>query len=124
MVQGRAVLSGRCTCQCRKKIPSGRGVISNYPIMHRWNRFFLFFLAAMLVGTAVIGQNDPYFSFGNVQMEDFHPSSPAIDSDVSVVVLQDVGKAVVEGNSGGWSVKYTRYHRLLIRNKNGFEAAK
>lgn len=47
-----------------------------------------------------------------------------IDSNVNVVVLEDIGKTALEGHMGGWQVKFMRYRRLLIRNDKGFDAAK
>jgi hypothetical protein len=59
-----------------------------------------------------------------VRPADFHPMSPVVDSNANVVVLRDSGSADLEGGFVGWQVSQTRYRRLLIRNKNGFDAAK
>jgi hypothetical protein len=59
-----------------------------------------------------------------VTAADFHPSSPVIDSNVNVVVLRDSGTATLESYFSQWRIRQTRYRRLLIRNKNGFGAAK
>ena len=70
------------------------------------------------------GQDSLYAEFGKILPADFHPSSPVVDSDADVVILQDVGRTELEGRPEGWKVKYMHYRRLLIRNKNGFDAAK
>jgi hypothetical protein len=62
--------------------------------------------------------------YGRVSAGIFHPISHLIDSNVNVVVLEDVGKTELQGYFFGWRVKFMRYRRLLIRNKKGFEAAK
>jgi hypothetical protein len=59
-----------------------------------------------------------------VRPADFHPLSPVVDSNANVVVLRDSGSADLEGGFAGWQVRQKRYRRLLIRNKNGFDAAK
>jgi Domain of Unknown Function with PDB structure (DUF3857) len=59
-----------------------------------------------------------------VRPADFHPMSPVVDSNANVVVLRDSGSADLEGGFVGWQVTQKRYRRLLIRNKNGFDAAK
>ena len=62
---------------------------------------------------------------GHVLPEDFHPTSPVIDSNADVVVLSDVGHAELVGVPlFGWQVEYTRYRRLLIRDQKGVDAAK
>ncbi len=63
-------------------------------------------------------------AYSLVKAADFHPSSPIIDSNANVVVLRDSGSADLFGFYGGWQLMQTRYRRLLIRNKNGFDAAK
>lgn len=62
--------------------------------------------------------------YSEVRVADFHPSSPAIDSNANVIVLRDSGSADLQGTFEGWQVMQIRYHRILIRNKNGFDAAK
>jgi len=79
---------------------------------------------AVWMTLAGYGQAGADTLISEVTPADFHPSSPAIDSNANVVVLRDSGSADLEGYFGGWGVKQVRYRRLLIRNKNGFDAAK
>jgi len=93
-------------------------------------RYLLLFLATSLAFESsgqtlmVIGGIGPDTLISQVQPADFQPTSPVIDSNVNVVVLRDSGSAELQGRFYGWRIKYVRYRRLLIRNKNGFDAAK
>jgi hypothetical protein len=89
------------------------------------NRYALLFLLTLLHGLSGSCQDSVSTGFGHVLPEDFHPSSPVIDSNTDVVVLSDVGHAELMGVPFvGWRVYYTRYRRLLIRNQKGIDAAK
>jgi len=68
--------------------------------------------------------NTVYPDLGSVRIEDFHPSISGTDSNAAALVLEDIGKTELEGYERGWRVKFMRYRRILIRNKNGFDAAK
>src|SRR5580700_6030514 len=91
--------------------------------MYRKTHYFLLFIGLCIVLTGY-GQAGPDTLISEVTPADFHPSSPVIDSNVNVVILRDSGRADLESYFGDWRVKQTRYRRLLIRNRNGFEAAK
>jgi Domain of Unknown Function with PDB structure (DUF3857) len=91
--------------------------------MYRWIRI-LILQAGVLAGGVAFGQDSVYFEFGKILPEDFHPSSSVVDSGADVVILQDVGRTVLEGHPEGWKVKYMHYRKLLIRNRKGFDAAK
>ncbi len=81
-------------------------------------------LAGLLIARMSYGQLLQDNLPGEVRLADFHPSSPVIDSNTNVVVLRDSGSVDVERTYSSWRVRQTRYCRLLIRNKNGFDAAK
>lgn len=70
------------------------------------------------------GQYSLYPDFGKVGPQDFRISSPVVDSNANVVVLEDVGKTQLEGYDRGWRVGHLRYRRLLIRNRKGMDAAR
>jgi hypothetical protein len=89
--------------------------------MFKINQYLLLLLATFFVILAH-GQTDTLIS--EVQPADFHPSSPVIDSNSNVVVIRDSGTAEMLGKFYGWRIKQTRYRRVLIRNKNGFDATK
>src|ERR1700753_3119542 len=89
------------------------------------NRILLLLSLAIFCHSSVHCQDSVLAGFGRVLPEDFHPSSPVIDSSAEVVVLSDVGDAELVGDAFfGWRVKYTRYRKMLIRNKEGVKAAK
>jgi hypothetical protein len=86
-----------------------------------------FFLLQLLMAgdSAVLGQNmisDSLLS--EVKPAEFHPNSALMDSSTDVLVLEDIGSTVLEGYFAGWRVKFQKHRKLLIRNKNGFDAAK
>jgi hypothetical protein len=82
----------------------------------------LFF--GLLISFDGYSQVSPDTLISEVQPADFQPSSPVIDSNANVVVLRDSGSAELMGKFYGWRIKQIHYRRLLIRNKNGFGAAK
>ena len=82
----------------------------------------LVFLYSVTGMVPVFSQDSTLTDLGHVVPADFHPSSPVIDTSADVVVLEDLGNTDLQGNGGGWRVKYTRYCRLLIRSKRGFDA--
>ncbi len=91
--------------------------------MNKWRRC-LILLMVVLGPVGLFGQDNPRSNWGNVFPEDFRPNSPVVDSNSAVVVLVDAGRAEMVGSYTGWHVMYSRYRRLLIRNKKGFGAAK
>ena len=86
--------------------------------------YLLLFVAGVLSCLAGQGQVEFTLLRSQVTPADFHPSSPVIDSNVNVVVLCDSASVDLLAFSYGWRVRQTRYCRMLIRNKNGFDAAK
>jgi hypothetical protein len=96
--------------------------------MHMRSRY-IFLIIGLLVAHVGYGQialrvisMDTLVS--EIRPADFHFTSPVVDSNANVVVLRDSGSADLEGGFVGWQVAQKRYRRLLIRNKNGFDAAK
>ena len=87
------------------------------------NQYILLFIGLLAV-KAGFCQPLPDSAYSIVKPADFHPTSPVIDSNANVVVLRDSGSAELFGFYTGWRLMQTRYRRLLIRNKNGFDAAK
>ncbi len=90
---------------------------------------YIFLIAGLLAVNPGYGQITVRFIskdtlVSEVRAVDFHPVSPVVDSNANVVVLKDSGSADLEGGFVGWQIRQRRYRRLLIRNKNGFDAAK
>jgi len=104
------------------------GLVRNEPLCQTtpMNRYALFCLLALFRSFSGHCQDTVSTGYGHVVPEEFHPSSPVIDSNTDVIVLSDIGHAEVIGIPlvGGWRVEYTRYRRLLIRNQKGIDAAK
>jgi hypothetical protein len=91
--------------------------------MHRYIRYYLLFIG-LIIARAGYGQANSDTLINDVQPADFHPSSVVIDSNAHAVVLRDSASADLLGDSEGWRIRLTRYRRILIRSKNGFDAAK
>jgi hypothetical protein len=63
-------------------------------------------------------------SFGKVAAADFDLSKEQFDSGANAVIIADIGDTKFEGNSrGDFTVIYTRFMRVKILNKNGFDIA-
>src|ERR1700761_4428661 len=88
-------------------------------------RYTLLFLLTLFHAFYGYGQDTLSTGFGNVLPEEFHPSSPVIDSNADVVVLSDIGRAELIGVPlVGWRLEFTRCRKLLIRNQKGLNASK
>ena len=63
--------------------------------------------------------------FGKVKLEDFDVKSPLIDSNSNAVVVADVGKSEFMANTSDltFSLLFKEKKRIMIINKNGFDAA-
>src|ERR1022692_453888 len=62
--------------------------------------------------------------FGKITAADFDLSKQKYDSGAAAVVISDIGKTYFEGNSkGDFSLVFTRFKRIKIINKNGYDAA-
>jgi hypothetical protein len=92
---------------------------------HELYRCILVFLL-LTTRFLLVGQNITMVhpDFGAVTIDNFHPLSFLADSNAGALVLEDIGKTELEGYARGWRVKYSRYRRILLRNKNGFDIAK
>ena len=62
--------------------------------------------------------------FGKITSADFDLTAEKYDSGASAVVIADIGDTHFEGNSrGDFSMIFTRFMRVKIINKNGFDIA-
>jgi hypothetical protein len=87
-------------------------------------RIFLisFFIAALSL--SVIAQDKLKIKFGDVAEKDFTPKAYAIDSSAEAVILADIGTSEIIGNNKGWfSLRFKRFRRVHILNKNGYDIA-
>lgn len=84
------------------------------------------FISAVLIfcQTYAVAQDKSPVKFGKISPGDFNISSPVIDSSTNAVVIADIGSSEFEGNNKGYfSLKFKKFTRIKIINKNGFDAA-
>ena len=89
------------------------------------NKFRIFILIFICFSfRAVHGQDFENMQYGNISVKDFQITAPIFDTGASAVVIKDIGKSEYVGNeSGFFSIKFKRFVRIKILNKNGFHAA-
>ena len=69
-------------------------------------------------------KTSPFIKFGKVSPADLERKIYSVDSQANAVVLSDIGKAGIEGNSRGWFSLVSTHHRVVhILNKNGYDEA-
>jgi Domain of Unknown Function with PDB structure (DUF3858) len=87
----------------------------------RSNRTILFIclIACLQVARA---QEKTKYKFGEIGAADFQLSAESYDSGANAVILKDIGSSRFDGNDRGFfTLVYTRYVRVKIMNKNGFD---
>ena len=83
-------------------------------------------LILLLIATITVSysQGRPAIKPGKISVADFVINSPVVDSNSGAVILADIGSCKFVGNNKGWfSIIFSRYKRIKILNKTGFEAA-
>jgi hypothetical protein len=87
-------------------------------------RCYCFVLCTWTILFAAAQDKTPV-KFGKLVPEDFIlPSSPAIDSNTSAVIIADVGVTTFKGNANGWvSYVFKRKTRIRMLNKKAFDLA-
>ncbi|MDP4214158.1 MAG: DUF3858 domain-containing protein [Bacteroidota bacterium] len=79
---------------------------------------------AALFQQALFAQEKLDIQFGKVAASDFDLSSQKFDSGSNAVIIADIGKTSFEGNrKSGMTMIFTRFMRVKILNKNGFDIA-
>ncbi|HEV2833074.1 MAG TPA: hypothetical protein VGW31_13925, partial [Hanamia sp.] len=81
---------------------------------------------ACLISFYSYGQNEKsdFTKFGKITIENLQKKVYTIDSNANAIILSDMGKTALEGNSKGWfSLVSTRHKVVHILNKNGYEEA-
>ena len=88
-------------------------------------KILLFTALALGAGTfKAIAQDKSPVRYGKITPADFDLSKSRFDSGAAAVVIADIGNSEFEGNTKGWfSLKFHRFKRIKILNKNGFDAA-
>ena len=78
----------------------------------------------ILVVNFSFSQVNPITKIEKVTEKDFKPVSPVIDENANAVVLLDIGSSDFEGNNDGdITMIFKISQRILIRNRNAFDAA-
>jgi hypothetical protein len=72
--------------------------------------------------TVVLAQGKSDYKFGKVTEADFSLSAEKFDSGANAVIIADIGSTKFEGNNKGtFTLIFTRFMRVKIMNKNGFD---
>jgi hypothetical protein len=67
-------------------------------------------------------QVKPGYNFGKITPADFNMSLEKFDSGANAVIITDIGRTGFEANNNGFfTLIFTRYMRVKIMNKNGFD---
>ncbi len=62
--------------------------------------------------------------FGEISEKDFSNKVYSIDSSAEAVIIADIGTSEIVGNNKGWfSLRFKRFRRVHILNKNGYDIA-
>jgi transglutaminase superfamily protein/uncharacterized protein DUF3858 len=77
-----------------------------------------------LQSSSLSAQDKLSIKFGKITPADFDLSKQKYDSGAAAVVIADIGKTYFEGNAkGDFSLVFSRFRRVKIINKNGYDAA-
>ncbi len=78
----------------------------------------------LLVKSPVSAQDFENIKFGKISPSDFNVTATGFDTGANAVIIKDFGKTEFVGNgSGFFSIIFTRFIRVKILNKNGYDAA-
>jgi Domain of Unknown Function with PDB structure (DUF3858)/Transglutaminase-like superfamily len=83
----------------------------------------LFAITAFFSLHSLQAQDKSNYKFGKITPADFNLTAMKFDSGANAVIIADVGSTTFEGNNKGrFTLVFTRYMRVKIMNKNGFDA--
>jgi len=83
----------------------------------------LFAVCIIVTLGSLCAQDKTSYKFGKITAADFNLTVEKFDSGANAVIISDIGSTKFEGNTqGSFNMIYTRYMRVKIINKNGFEA--
>src|ERR1700680_2483346 len=86
------------------------------------SKFKLFFICFSLCLHNGLAQEVLNIKFGKISTADFNLETAKFDSGANAVIVADIGKTSFEGNNKGFfTLIFTRFIRVKIMNKNGFE---
>ena len=79
-------------------------------------------LIILLCAFEIQAQDKTNYKFGKVTASDFNLPASKLDSGANAVIISDIGSTSFEGNTKGFfTLVFTRYMRVKIMNKNGFD---
>ena len=85
-------------------------------------KFMFFFICFSLSLHNLFAQETLSIKFGKISQADFKIEAPKFDSEANVLIIADIGKTSFEGNDKGFfTLIFTRFIRVKIMNKNGFD---
>jgi Domain of Unknown Function with PDB structure (DUF3858)/Transglutaminase-like superfamily len=88
----------------------------------RYYKCLLFAFCAILFMHRLAAQDKSNYKFGKVSTGDFNLKAEKFDSGANAVIIADIGSTSFEGNNQGFfTLVYTRFIRVKIVNKNGFD---
>jgi hypothetical protein len=81
-------------------------------------------LSLCLLTIMASAQESPYQKFGKITVEELQKKVYSLDSNANAVVLSDIGRSEITGNTKGWFSVVTSHHKVAhILNKNGYNIA-
>lgn len=92
----------------------------------KYRKILVPFFSALCLGICqcLFAQENLNIKFGKISPDDFKISVPKYDTGANAVIIANVGKTTFEGNNKGFfSIVFTRFTRVKIINKNGFNVA-
>jgi transglutaminase-like putative cysteine protease len=85
-------------------------------------KFSLSILFGILYLQSALAYDISKFEFGKISAKDFMLNADSFDSGASAVVLADIGNTTMDINTNGqFPLVFTRFMRIKILNKNGFD---
>jgi len=86
-------------------------------------RLLVLFKVCLILGLShTSAQNKSNYSFGGISNKDFSLPAPKFDSGANAVIIADIGSTSFEANNKGFfTLIFTRFVRVKIINKNGYD---
>ncbi|MBC7535364.1 MAG: DUF3857 domain-containing protein [Ferruginibacter sp.] len=87
--------------------------------------FRLIFAATLCLHACIgVAQEKSKIKFGKITADDFKQKFYSIDSNANAIVIADIGSTEIVGNDkGSFSLEFTKFRRVHIINKNGYDVA-
>src|SRR5450432_45971 len=97
-------------------------VINRTPVYFIYKQIGLLVVFMLLLLHVLPAQDKSNAKFGRITPADFDFALQKFDSGANAIIMADIGSTRFEGNSNGFfTLIYTKYLRVKIMNKNGFE---